>query len=665
MKVSPGVGKIEEITGDVMPVAADTPQPLMGGTGAVLDEQFRQIVENLPVAVYTTDADGRITFYNEAAANFWGRRPRLWEDLWCGTWRLYWPDGTPMSHDECPMALTLTTGSPVRGVEAIAERPDGSRYSFVPYPGLLYDELGRVTGGVNMLVDVTERKRGEEATQRLAAIVASSDDAIVSKTVYGIITSWNEAAERLFGYSADEIIGKSILTIIPPDRHDEETEIVSRIRRGERVEHYETVRRRKDGTPVDVSLTVSPIKRADGTIAGASKIARDITERKRAQALLRQHASRLETLNRVSRIIARDLDLERIVQSVTDIATELSGARFGAFFFNSVDEKGGFYQLCALSGADRNAFATLGMPRVSPLFQPTFAGTQLVRSDDIRKDSRYGRNALHRGLPTDDLPVVSYLAVPVVSSSGEVRGGLFFGHDEPGQFDVETETLISAIASQAAMAMDNARLHTAAQMEIEQRRRAEDAKELLLKEIQHRVKNTLATVQAMAMQTFHNAPPEDREAFIARLHALSDAHDLLTQRDWNWVGVGEMVRRALRPFLGPDQRRVVLDGADCRLDANKSLLLAMVLHELGTNAVKYGALSNKTGRISISWEPDETAASRRLKLSWRESGGPPVEPPSRKGFGTRMIEYALRGEQGAARFDFTHDGLICSLEIAV
>jgi PAS domain S-box-containing protein len=125
----------------------------------VLDGEsyFREILERLPAAVYATDADGRILFYNDAAAALWGRRPKMGEDWWCGSWRLYWPDGTPMAHGECPMAVTLRTGRPVRGAEAIAERPDGSRFPFIPYPTPLHDACGKLVGAVNRLVDITDR----------------------------------------------------------------------------------------------------------------------------------------------------------------------------------------------------------------------------------------------------------------------------------------------------------------------------------------------------------------------------------------------------------------------------------------------------------------------------------------------------------------------------
>jgi PAS domain S-box-containing protein len=258
------------------------------------------LLDALPIAVYTTDRTGVITYYNEAAVTFWGRRPVIGEEEWCGSYRLFWSDGSPMAHHECPMAVALKEGRAVRGAEAIAERPDGSRVNFIPFPTPLFDDSGALVGAVNALVDVTDAKRDFEAEQRLIAIVESSHDAIVSKDLNGIIASWNKGAERLFGYSAHEVIGKSITILIPQDRLDEEDLILGRIRRGEAVDHYETIRRRKDGSLVDISLTVSPLRDANGKIVGASKIARDITDRRRAEEqqrlLLREMNHRVKNL---------------------------------------------------------------------------------------------------------------------------------------------------------------------------------------------------------------------------------------------------------------------------------------------------------------------------------------------------------------------------------
>src|SRR3954453_11629877 len=162
---------------------------------------LRAILEALPAAIYTTDAEGRITSFNDEAVRFSGRVPQLGSDSWCVTWKLYWPDGKPLPHDQCPMAIALREGRPVRGVSAIAERPDGTRVHFMPYPTPIRDANGKVIGAINMLVDISEQKRAEEARARLAAIGPSSADAIFSTSLDGVIQTWNSGAERLFGYS--------------------------------------------------------------------------------------------------------------------------------------------------------------------------------------------------------------------------------------------------------------------------------------------------------------------------------------------------------------------------------------------------------------------------------------------------------------------------------
>jgi PAS domain S-box-containing protein len=261
-----------------------------------------ELLEALPVAVYTTDAEGRITFYNQAAADLWGHHPELGSSQWCGSWRLYWPDGRPLPHGECPMAVALKEGRQVRGLEAIAERPDGTRVRFLPYPTPLRDASGRLVGAINLLMDITERHEASMESARLASIVASSDDAIISKTLDGRITSWNASATRIFGYHANEMIGQPITRIIPPELHAEESKIIARLKLGERIDHYETVRVAKDGRRIDMSLTTSPLRDKSGRVIGASKVGRDITERKQAEQLQRTLTN--ELIHRIKNTLA-------------------------------------------------------------------------------------------------------------------------------------------------------------------------------------------------------------------------------------------------------------------------------------------------------------------------------------------------------------------------
>ncbi|MFC3079836.1 PAS domain S-box protein [Phenylobacterium terrae] len=316
------------------------------------ERRVRALLDALPMAVYTTDRDGRITYYNEAAAEFAGRRPELGVDLWCVTWKLYRPDGAPLPHAECPMALALKSGEELRGVEAVAERPDGARATFTPYPTLLRDADGEVVGAINVLVDISERKRAEEAQKTL------------------------------------------------------------------------------------------------------------------------------------------------------------------------------------------------------------------------------------------------------------------------------------------------------------------------IDELNHRVKNTLATVQSIAMQTQRSTPEEFPARFEERLIALSKAHDLLTRRQWSGVGLRELFEQEFAPYARGAEAAVRLQGPDVTLPARVGLAFGMVVHELATNAAKYGALSAQGGRVDLAWDVEETDGARGLALEWVESGGPPTSRPTRRGFGRRLIERNITGDLGG-RVDlrFEPTGLRCSLRI--
>jgi PAS domain S-box-containing protein len=307
------------------------------------------------------------------------------------------------------------------------------------------------------------------ATRRMASIVESSDDAILSKDLNGIITTWNQGAQRIFGYSAEEAVGKPVTLLIPPERHGEVVTILERVRRGERIDHYETVRIHKHGSPIDISLTISPVRNAEGKIIGASKIARDISERKQSEAKI----------------------------------------------------------------------------------------------------------------------------------------------------------------------------------------------EVLAREAEHRAKNVLATVHAIVRLTQSHTPAGLKQAIEGRIQALANVHRLFVESRWTGAELQSLVKEELAAYCEDGDRRARIDGPNLLLQPDVAQAIAVLLHELATNAAKYGALSVPDGHVQVVWS---RAIDGQLVLCWAETGGPPVEPPARRGFGTRVMENMIRDQlKGEIHFEWRAEGLTCEI----
>jgi PAS domain S-box-containing protein len=319
-----------------------------------------------------------------------------------------------------------------------------------PEPGVFTQETEKIVSGVAAHSAIAiDNARLLESDRRLAAIVEASTDAIVSKDLNGIVRSWNHGAERLFGYTAEEMIGHPITLLIPADRRSEEDAILGHVRRGERMEPYETIRVRKDGTLVDVSLSVSPVKDAEGRIIGASKIARDISERKQAEA----------------------------------------------------------------------------------------------------------------------------------------------------------------------------------------------RQELLAREIHHRTRNLFAVVDAVVWRSFAGKRTvKDAEVAVRdRLHSLAQTHTMLLDKEWQGIDLDEIVQTELAPYAC----RVSIEGPPILLNTQAAQNFALALHELATNAAKYGALSNDAGQVLVTWSTPELDGRRGFHFRWEERGGPPVTEPEQRGFGSAVLEQVM------------------------
>lgn len=331
-------------------------------------------------------------------------------------------------------------------------------------------------GAGSMDFPTKNRPSSVSADQWQQIVDSARDTAIISTDMEGRITSWNTGATKILSWTEEEMLGETLDRLFTPEDTSrgllaKEMDDARRLGRGGGEEGW---RLRKDGTRFWAAGEMAPILK-DGAVIGHIKILRDRTEQRRAEETIREERAALEILNRVGSALALETDLQRLVQIVTDAGVELTGAEFGAFFYNVLNDAGESYMLYTLSGAPLEAFAKFPMPRNTQVFAPTFGGEGIVRSDDITKDPRYGHNAPRKGMPEGHLPVRSYLAVPVVSRSGEVIGGLFFGHAEFGVFTEQSERGLLGLAAEAAVAIDNARLTTSIQNELAERKKAQDA----------------------------------------------------------------------------------------------------------------------------------------------------------------------------------------------
>jgi len=414
---------------------------------------LQSIFEGIQDAIYCHDLEFRITNWNPAAEIMFGYTA---EEILGQSVFLLIPDNKYSEQEK--LMQEVLNDKRISQYRTVRLTHKGTRIpvslSFSP----IKDQDGQIIGASQIVHDVSFEHQAEEKQSMLAAIIESSEDAIISKTLDGIITTWNKGAEHIFGYTEEEAVGQPITILLPTDRLNEEETIIASLRRGEKVDHIQTIRKTKDGRLLNISLTVSPIKNRDGVVIGASKVARNITSQKESEKLIAKHIERLELLNVVGRSINESLDLQQILQQVTDSTTKLIGAAFGAFFYNQVNQEGESCLLYTISSAHREAFANFPMPSNAALFNPAFRGEGVVRSDDITQDTRYGKNKPFFGDPSGNLPVISYLAVPVKTKSGEVIGGLFFGHPEKAVFKKEHEELVRTVASQAAIAIENSML---------------------------------------------------------------------------------------------------------------------------------------------------------------------------------------------------------------
>jgi PAS domain S-box-containing protein len=437
-------------------------------TAAGLPFSTEAVLESLPDGFQAFDRDWRYVYLNRRAEQILGR-PRA-ELLGRVCWAEY-PEavGTPF---HAKYLEAMEAGRTVVFEDFCPHEETWVEFTLHPYPG----GLGAFTR------DITERKRVElavrQSEERYRALFDRVLDPVLLADDAGVYVDANPAACELIGLPREGVVGRRIVDFTPPDAGVHAKQAwAAFLRSGE--QSGEFVLRRPDGTDLVLEY------RAKANVLPGLHLSalRDVTAAREAAmrterllADLRDEREALDRVNRVGRLLSAELDLERLVQAATDAATEMTGAQFGAFFYNVVDAAGEAFLLYTISGAPREAFAAFPHPRATGLFGPTFRGEGVIRLGDVARDPRYGRWAPFHGMPPGHLPVRSYLAVPVVSRSGEVLGGLFFGHAEPDVFTERAERSVQALVSHVAVAVDNARLFGRVQREVEERRAAEEAR---------------------------------------------------------------------------------------------------------------------------------------------------------------------------------------------
>jgi PAS domain S-box-containing protein len=519
------------------------------------------------------------------------------------------PDDLP--HNMVLFRHALETGEAFE-IEKRYLRPDGSVVWVRNAVSPILDGSGRPDSILAVSIDITGYKNAQQELRESEALKGSILDAaldcIVSIDHESRVIEWNSTAERTFGYPREVALGRDLAElIIPPEFRERHRQGMAHyLTTGEGPvlnQRIELEALQADGSRFPVELAISPISSGDRPRFTA--YLRDITLRKQAEAAQRESEQRLRST------------YEHAFTSIAEV--DASGR------FLRVNE-----QLSIITGYSRDE-----------LLQMTFI--DITHPDDLGPDLDLFCQQMAGGIEAYTL---------------EKR----YIHKDGHSIWVElSASRVDDVNGRPLYGIRVAR-------DITGRKRAEEHQRLLINELNHRVKNTLTTVQSIVFQTLRNAPtPEDAQAALAsRLIALSKAHDVLTRESWEAASLHQIVSEAMEPFRAHGEDRIKVAGPQVRLPPSMALAVAMALQELATNAVKYGSLSNETGRVEIRWRLDRTNSPAHLHLRWQESGGPPVRPPSRRGFGTRLIERGLAGDlHGEAKIEFATTGLVCTITAPV
>jgi PAS domain S-box-containing protein len=472
----PSTGRKGHFEGHYSPVR-NAKGEIVGGMAIIRDvservqnevnERFRVLAEHAPFSIQLYRLDGQCTYANPAWENFWiSRREEL------QNYNVF-IDPNIDNHGIRELVTKAFRGEPVTLPDIYYDpasigkvgRPRWLRAHFFP----IQNSEGKLIEIGEVAQDVSDTKALMENEERFRSLANALPQLVWMADPEGYIFWYNQRWYGYTGTTPEQMEGWGWKSVHDPTLVDEVVERwTAAVKSGEPFE-MEFPLRGADGKFRAFLTRVNPIRDSNGKIVRWLGTNTDVHELKQTREELSASVDMLRTLNSLGRSFSEQLDLDKLVQAITDVATKLTGAQFGALFYNVTKEGGDTYALYTLSGVAREAFSKFPMPRNTAVFGPTFAGEGAVRSDDITKDSRYGKNAPYHGMPEGHLPVRSYLAIPVISRTGTVLGGLFFGHALPGIFTAKDEDFVHGLAAQAAVAIDNAQLFQKAQEAIRTR----------------------------------------------------------------------------------------------------------------------------------------------------------------------------------------------------
>ena len=571
------------------------------------------ILELMPAAVYVCNGEGRIVRYNRRAAALWGRAPEPGDaaERFSGAHRLFLADGTEIGHAQTPMADVLRTGVPARDIEVRIQQPTGKHLWLLVSIEPIRDGAGRLTGAINCFQDITARKEAEERLREsqglLRAVVETTPECVKIVAADGRLVHMNRAGLRMIGAGeASAVEGGCAFDLIAAEDRDRWRSCHERVCRGESLSwEFDIVG--LDGTRRHMESHAVPFPMPDGTVAQLA-VTRDVTSRRKQDDALRERERHFRELLGALPAAVYTTDPEGRITFYNEAAVELWGCR----------PDGRDIRYCGS--------AKLFWPDGRPMAHDECPMAVATRED---RPLRHAEALAER----PDGTRVPFLAYPTPL------------HDGDGKLVAMVNMLV----------------------DITPRKQAEERQRLLVRELNHRVKNTLATVQSIAAQSFRNgAANEAYRWFEGRLIALSTAHDVLTRENWAGAGLRELVAQTVAPHDQAEQGRFEITGEDLRLPPKMALSLAMALHELCTNAAKYGALAADSGRVSVAWQVGRARDGKRLRLRWAEQDGPPVEAPLKKGFGSRLLERGLARElEAEVKLSFPPTGAVCEIDAPV